>query len=550
MPSTSGRALRRGGAPPPRWSATGLTGVSVVSGDPSSAAFVLPAPPRPHPSRPEPPGTPGPSGPTGPTTAGEGFLTVAELGAAAYGLAAQRPGLCRVRRIGFSRGGRPLLVLTVGHAAHRVLVVAGPHANERVGGATALALARRIAAEPALRARTSWDFLLCLDPDGAALAEGPAPVPGGPAGPAGAAGAAAAAGAGAAGSAGAGLYEHYRRFYRPTPREQPEWAPSLGADLPESRALLRWIAERRPALQFSLHGTDVGGTWLQCTRELPGYAESFAASAAARGIPVEVGSYDAMYWPSPGPGVYVMPAEGSAERPAVHHEDARTSTWQAPAYYGGTTVVVEVPLWTSPLVADATPVPHPDAALAALAALLREGGERVAALLEQAQRHGPFPEGPLLRAVRSTLGVCAPLADSWVPGADPAGPDTGPRLTRASLTSLELTAHRLPLRALALLCRLLSERAPRALPHPAGGRGLVRRPGGCRAAALGLTLGLTLGGAAAPPRTEVPERADALLREWCARYEQRFLARPLRVDAQVAHQAAAVLAAVSLSESA
>ena len=83
------------------------------------------------------------------------------------------PDVCRVRTVGLSRAGEPLLLLSVGHGSRNVLVVAGPHANEMVGGATALLLARRVAADPVLRdgADAAWHFLLCADPDGARLNE-------------------------------------------------------------------------------------------------------------------------------------------------------------------------------------------------------------------------------------------------------------------------------------------------------------------------------------------------------------------------------------------
>jgi len=65
-------------------------------------------------------------------------------------------------------------MLSVGHGPHHVLVVAGPHPDEPVGGATALTPAERIARGERLSAATdpalvTWDIVLCLDPDGAAL---------------------------------------------------------------------------------------------------------------------------------------------------------------------------------------------------------------------------------------------------------------------------------------------------------------------------------------------------------------------------------------------
>src|SRR6185312_494881 len=80
----------------------------------------------------------------------------------------------RLRHVGASRAGDPLLLLSVGHGSRHVLVVAGPHANEPVGGATALRLAERALTDPRLTegADATWNLLLCVDPDGLRRNEG------------------------------------------------------------------------------------------------------------------------------------------------------------------------------------------------------------------------------------------------------------------------------------------------------------------------------------------------------------------------------------------
>lgn len=103
------------------------------------------------------------------------YPTPTELAASARALADARPALCSLRQVGVSRAGRPLHLLSVGHARRAVLVVAGAHANEPTGGSTLLALAERVLAEPALRDGISWHLLLCADPDGASLHVTPQP---------------------------------------------------------------------------------------------------------------------------------------------------------------------------------------------------------------------------------------------------------------------------------------------------------------------------------------------------------------------------------------
>jgi hypothetical protein len=160
------------------------------------------------------------------------YPTVAEVTESARQLISRYPGACRLRRIGSSRAGRPILMLSVGHGPRHVLVVAGPHPDEPVGGATALVLAEQVACGERLFAATdpalvTWDFVLCLDPDGAAVSEAGAEE------------------APAAPTTVPTLRSYYRTTYRPIAAEQPEWAPIVGCQLPESQALFEVIDELR-----------------------------------------------------------------------------------------------------------------------------------------------------------------------------------------------------------------------------------------------------------------------------------------------------------------
>src|SRR5690606_30685079 len=147
-----------------------------------------------------------------------------------------------------------------------VLVVAGAHANEPAGGGTLLSLARRVLHEPEPRDGPSRHFLLCAEPDGARPHVTPA---------------------------ARSLDDCHMGFFRPAGPEQREWAPAAlppGRLPPETLALTGVIDELRPYLQVSLHGTDLGGSWVQLTRDVPGLAEPFAKSAAELHIPVETGA--------------------------------------------------------------------------------------------------------------------------------------------------------------------------------------------------------------------------------------------------------------------
>ncbi|MFJ9592552.1 M14 family zinc carboxypeptidase [Streptomyces virginiae] len=438
------------------------------------------------------------------------YPTPQELGLAARALADEHPGEVRLRQAGTSRAGQPIWVLSVaatatstatttatavpvgtaGGDARSVLVVAGAHANEPVGGATALSLARRLLRDPAPRAGCGWHFLLCADPDGAALHRTPRPY---------------------------SLLDYHRYFFRPPGPEQPEWAPSLlPADRlpPETLALTALIDELRPVLQVSLHATDLGGTWVQLTRDIPGLAEPFAKSAAELRIPVENGASDAAGWPSPGPGIFVIPQPGSEAAGAFHPEDTRLSTWYHAHRYAGTTAIVEVPMWASDLVDDPAPHPDPRGALRMLAARLTADAALVGAARERTRSRdqdrdgdgdgdGPHPGGfedpaaaALLRAVDWTLALIPRITVEWTGAGAPA------EATAAYIASIDAFGRRLSLRAAAMLLRVL-----RAEGHPAA-------PG-----------------------------LDRLVTGWCEEFAARFGARWIPVATQVEHQSRTVLAA-------
>ncbi|MET7478850.1 M14 family zinc carboxypeptidase [Streptomyces sp. NPDC005648] len=399
------------------------------------------------------------------------YPTVTQLVSSAEALAAHRPGLCTLRQVGVSRAGRPLRLLSVGHARRAVLVVAGAHANEPTGGATLLALAERVLRERELRTDTSWHFLLCADPDGASLHITPAPR---------------------------SLLDYHLGFFRPAAEEQPEWSPAvLPPDRlpPETQALIRVIDELRPYLQATLHGTDLGGSWVQLTRDIPGLAEPFAKSAAQLHIPVETGASDAAGWSASGPGVHVMPSPGAGAAYPSMPDDARQSTWYATHRHGGLTAVVEVPMWASDLVDDPAPHPAPAAAIRRLARRLLRDGLEVERVLVDALPRLEGVDGPLLRAARWALELVPGLAADWMhtPPADN---------TMAYVGSVDAFGRRLPLRAAAMLLRVLRETDDRAAP-----------------------------------------RLERLVATWSDSFAERFRARWVPLEHQVEHQSRTVLAA-------
>nr|WP_069767616.1 M14 family zinc carboxypeptidase [Streptomyces sp. LUP30] len=417
------------------------------------------------------------------------YPTVDELAARAAALAARSSGDVRLRRVGVSRAGTPLWLLRVGRGTRQALVVAGPHANEPVGGATVLRLAERVLADPRLTAGAdaTWNLLLCLDPDGLRRNEGWLAGP-------------------------YSLGRHFRHFFRPGFLEQPEWLPdgAAAAALPETRALLRLQDELRPFLQCSLHGVDVGGAFVELTHDLPGLSRRVGHAAARLGIPREFGPYDTLYWPRLGPAVYRIPAPRGGTVAAAVAGAAVDSTWHHPRPHGTLTAVVEAPMWGVAAVQDASRPADRDAALRSVSQALRRDAAVLERILARVRPHLlDVPDtARLLAPVDDQLLVCPGLADAWHPDtADAARPL--PPLGTAHLTALRIAGRRIVLRTAGLLHRLVT----------AAGR---------------------------DPCDALPE-LDALIDAGCADYRDALGARWIPVARQAEYQARVVLAAFELA---
>ncbi|MEV5438838.1 M14 family zinc carboxypeptidase [Streptomyces sp. NPDC052682] len=414
------------------------------------------------------------------------YPTVDELQARAAALVARHPRDARLRQVGTSRAGTPMWLLSVGRGSRHALVVAGPHANEPVGGATVLRLAERTLADPRLTegADATWNLLLCLDPDGLRRNEGWLTGP-------------------------YTLGRYFRNFFRPGFLEQPEWLPdgAAAAALPETRALLALQDELKPFLQCSLHGVDVGGAFVELTHDLPGLDRRMAHTAARLGIPLELGAYDALYWPVLGPAVYRIPPLRRGDLAAAITEAAVESTWLHPYRHGTVTAVVEAPMWGVAAVADGSAPDDPDGVLRAVSRTLRQDIGLLRCLLAGLRpRLAAVPDAArLLAPIDDYLLVCPGLADAWDPGTADRSARPLPPLTTAHLSALRIAGRRLALRTAGLLHQLVT----RAGPGPAGA---------------------------------LPE-LDRLIDAWCADYSDGCGARWIPVARQSEYQTRVILAA-------
>lgn len=366
------------------------------------------------------------------------ICTVDELDTALDGIATDHPDLASRRRIGTSRRGDPLRLLSVGHGSRHALVVGCPHPNEPVGMLTVLSLARLVTEQPDLRNAfdLTWHFIGCIDPDGTRLNERWFPGP-------------------------YTIQNYHQHFYRPAFVDQPEWTfPVLDERayfdrmLPETEALARVIDELRPCFQYSLHNADFGGVFFILSRELA-VSRDLAAVAAHLDVPLSLGPVDTMGWPEAGPGVYLMPpAEALVGTDGPRH--GGSSTHYADRH-GTTTLITEVPFWRDERAADPSTSGRPSQqVLHATAGRLVADADVVGAIRDDVEPWLTVPS-PLRAATTDFLRSSRSMADGYRRAAEVFGDRPA---TVAEVFGAETAVHMMRLRTVGVLRRQLSvERA-------------------------------------------------------------------------------------------
>ncbi|MEU8978626.1 M14 family zinc carboxypeptidase [Streptomyces sp. NPDC048309] len=373
------------------------------------------------------------------------YPTLDELVRHARAMVAARPGLLRLRDIGTSRAGRPLWLLSAGHGSRHLLTVAGAHANEPIGGATSLRLAEEFARDPRVLGAggldCTWHFLLCLDPDGATLGQrwlSGQPWPGGER------------------RHDPTVERYYRDFYRPAFAAQPEFPPVVSdprAPMPESGALLRLIDELRPVAHFSLHGVEVGGSFLQLTRTVPGAATGYREIVAGLGIPLEHRPFDGMGWLLDSPGVLVLP-DGSPTEERDPSGYTSQATWLYAMRHGTVSAVIEAPFWSVAGVGDGRPVADPPREVAKASEILLGRSKELESVIGESGHRPPKERERLAHftAARELMDIGPGVVDTWTTD-ELAG-------TVGNAVSLGIAARRIPLRAAAMMRQALGDEVP------------------------------------------------------------------------------------------
>jgi hypothetical protein len=429
----------------------------------------------------------------------ERFYTVDELQQAMRDIAGQYPDLTSLRRVGTSRLGEPLELLSIGSGARNAFVFGMPHPNEPIGAMMIVHFTRLLCEDASLREALdyTWHFIPTVDPDGSRLNEG--------------------------WFAGPFQRSHYaRHFFRPATNQQVEWTFPFSYKraffdkiLPETLALMRVIDELKPELMYSLHNAEYGGVYYYLSRPAEPLYELLGEIPGWEGLPLHLGEPEMPMLEPVAPAVFIMPSkqqmydwiEQFGGDPAARSGGDSSDSYARK--HGTTTLIVEMPYWDDPRANDLTPtgINRRDA--------LRESLAKQRALLEAASEIHELARADLKAVSPFRLSVEALIAEmgeylEQVTAWAESSPDTDRPATVAEIFSSSDLPHLFRLRTGGQLVRMLEGEAAIGNVTPA-----IR-------AAL--------------------DRARALFNEWCAEADAFEEGSPIPIRKLVAVQLAGALA--------
>lgn len=245
--------------------------------------------------------------------------------------------VAKVERLGSSREGRPIDLISVGRGSRAALIVGAPHANEPIGCATIIRLLTRLARDHALREGLDWQwhFIPAIDIDGIALNED--------------------------WFRGERTLERYLdHFYRPPFRLQPEYAFPLDVagyrfdkQTPESSCWRLALDRIRPQLHCSLHGADTGGSFFLVSDCQPRLCKALADLPAQSDITLNTIGDTSVELAELAPGVFSFPSIDAMIANAISMHRPPEDAWNAGDSSAGYSakrfrsfnMVCEVPLW-------------------------------------------------------------------------------------------------------------------------------------------------------------------------------------------------------------
>jgi hypothetical protein len=224
------------------------------------------------------------------------FLTLDELNADLERLAENHPGIASTRRVGSSKLGEPIQMLSIGNGSRNAFLFACPHPNEPIGAMMVHHLAHRLVEDAELRDAYdyTWHLIGCVDPDGLRLNEGWFAGPFTP-------------------------RNYARHFFRPSSERQVEWTFPIAYKqhyfdraLPETQMLMRVIDQLKPELMASLHNAGFGGVYYYISHPAGPLYETLHQIPAWEGLPLQLGEAEVPYAQPFAPAIFptIRVAEG------------------------------------------------------------------------------------------------------------------------------------------------------------------------------------------------------------------------------------------------
>lgn len=353
-------------------------------------------------------------------------------------------GTARVERLGASRGGRPIDLISIGSGDRNALIVGAPHANEPIGCLTIVRMLERFAFDRTLHdSGWQWHFIPAIDMDGITLNQGWFRGP-------------------------RTLHHYLDNFYRPPFRLQPEYSFPLEvpgyrftAETPESTCWRQALEHVRPQLQCSLHGADTGGSFFILSEDRPALAAELVTLPAAHRITLNRLGETFADLHEFRPGAFSFPKLEDKIARAVAAGTPPDSVWNAGDSSAGfaakrfhtLSMTCEVPLWRDPREEDTR-----DSGLTLVdvisqeQAMLREDEKLLRGLLPTLRtRLTTFDE----QSLAASLGDFVASADEWVQEIEEAKSDPIARKTLRNCDLVQYEFGAASLRNLAMARRLL-----------------------------------------------------------------------------------------------
>ncbi len=276
------------------------------------------------------------------------FYTVDELNAGIERLAAEYPEITSLRRVGTSKLGEPIKMLSIGNGAKNAFLFACPHPNEPIGSNLVHYLSEQLCVDEDLRTAFdyTWHLIPCVDPDGTRLNEGWFAGPFTP-------------------------RNYARNFYRPASNQQVEWTFPVShkelfydRSIPETEMLMRVIDELQPEFLVSLHNAGFGGVYYYIGREAEALYPVLHELPEWEELPLQLGEPEVPYAKTFAPAIFSMISIKDsydyieANGGDVSVMDSGDSSAAYAEKYGSFMLVTEVAYYDDPRVMDQTPTEH------------------------------------------------------------------------------------------------------------------------------------------------------------------------------------------------